>query len=134
MTFDPQSKQATAVRDPRKKNSTAAVTAHADSRPPADHVLIRLPTHTYFGDGRYAAMHLDITLTRRRAAALNFAWASMSVDGVRYAGGRSSHPEGTVVENGAAAINKLLDDLADGIEQQTGKDLTTDFGFEFSRG
>lgn len=134
MTFDPESKQAKTMREPRKATKATADADQLNAEPSATHIEIKLPIHTYFGDGRYAAMHLDITLTRRRAAALNFAWASMSVDGVRYAGGRSSHPEGTVVENGAAAINKMLDDLADGIEQQTGKDLTTDFGFEFSRG
>ena len=96
------------------------------------HVMVRIPTHTYFGDGKYATQRIDTTLTRRRAAAAAFGWASMSEEGARYEGGQSYHPEGTNVNSPLGMLNKILDDLADGIEaQHPGLDLTKDFGFIF---
>lgn len=147
MSFDPTANQATPARSTRRATKAKAPTpaepptieaAEANYPPPEPAAvppataLLELPIHTCYGDGRYAAQYVEMKLSRRRAAALNFLWASWSTDGQRYENGRSGHPDGAVIENGPDALKFVLDLLADEIERQTGKMLITDFGFIFN--
>jgi hypothetical protein len=97
--------------------------------PPAT-VLIEVPVHR-FEEG-FANPRVDFRCTPRQAAALNFLFCSLTDRGDRFEGGRSLHPKGTPVGVTVNdAVRWMLDRIADGIEADTGKSITNDFGFTF---
>lgn len=153
MTFDPASNQAAAGGRKKKTpeangaaieptpevdviNVDAPGGSVADAKEIAEHLakvaLVELPIHCHHAG--YASNSVEATnMTRRQAGALNVLWSSLSDRGARCQNNRSRHPKGTVVETGPDVIRYLLDQVADAVEKATGKDLTADFGFEFSR-
>lgn len=70
-------------------------------------------------------------VTRRQAAAAKVLWPCLTKQYERFNGGRSSNPEGTIVENKNDGMRWFLDRLADEIEEKTGKALTQDFDLVF---
>lgn len=79
----------------------------------------------------YASGRIDFSSTPRQAAVAKMLAHALESRGERFAGGTSSHPDGTMVENANGAIRWLLDRIADGFEAETGKLLTQDFNLIF---
>ena len=119
--------------DDQDPDASDAAPSDDPPAPPTDEVsdivLLGVPVDTC--QPGYATRYVDMRLTPRQAAALKFEWCSLSERGERFAGGRSSHPDGTTVENGNDGLRWLLDRLADAIEAKTGKKLVSDFGLSF---
>ncbi len=91
--------------------------------------LLEMPIHLCRSG--FATNVLDMRITARQAAALKVLWCSLSETGARYKGSGGNHPDGKVVDCPTHAIRWLLDRLGDGIEETTGKNLTTDFELVF---
>lgn len=79
----------------------------------------------------YATSLLNCRLTRRQSAAAKVLWSSLSRDGQRFQGGRSSNAEGTTVEGVNDGVRWLLDRVAEKIEDDHGVDLLADFDLVF---
>ena len=91
--------------------------------------LLEMPIHLCRSG--FATNVLDMRITVRQAAALKVLWCSLSETGARYTGSGGNHPDGKVVDCPTHAVRWLLDRLGDGIEETTGKNLTTDFDLVF---
>lgn len=82
----------------------------------------------YVKDG-FAVRSLDVSLTRKQAAAAKMGACVVSDAGGRAPGGPrpGHHPEGGTVEHQNDFVRYLLQRFADAVESQLGKDLETDF-------
>ena len=112
--------------DATEREQAAAVTPATET--PAT-VVIELPIGAV--ERGFATGRIELRLSPRQAAAMKMLWNTLSSQGSRFAGGRSSHPEGTVVDQPTDGIRWLMDRYADAIEAETGKSLTKDFELIF---
>lgn len=79
----------------------------------------------------YATNRIDCHLTARQAAAAKLGAELLASRGERCEGGRSTHPDGTVVQFAKDFVQWLLDRAADDFEHATGKSLVDDFNLTF---
>ena len=98
-------------------------------------VELSMPIHSCFIG--YAPSRFELRLSLRSAAALKVLASSYSVDVTRLRTSRSGNltgnPEGPVVDTVQEALQKLLEDLADEIEQRHGIVLTSDLEQVFQK-
>jgi hypothetical protein len=79
----------------------------------------------------YATRHVECKLTPRQAAVAKMGATLIGNRGERALGGRSSHPDGTLVEYAGDFVRWMLDRVADDVEQASGKSLVDDYGLQF---
>lgn len=79
----------------------------------------------------YCAKDLHCYMTARQAAAAKMGMELLRERAERFEGGRSTHPDGTVVDGRNDFVRWLLDRVADEFEDVTGKSLLHDFDLQF---
>jgi len=142
MTFDPTNMAATVDGKPKsggrkakanqygKADDNAGGATSLAAEPPAEteaaagSVILEVPIGIIAAG--YTTPNVAFKCTPRQALAAKMLWCSLSDRGDRFAGGRSSHPDGTTVEGINDGMRWLLDRLADSIEAETGTQLTED--------
>lgn len=77
----------------------------------------------------YCTRRLDARMSPRQAAAAKFLATMLNSQGAKAPSGRASvNPDGATVETAHDAARWVFEQLANQIEEATGKDLLSDFG------